>query len=108
MERGHPVRLSAQREHSDVVLTAGSERAWPADGQDVRAPGSESPRRRDNRQLPTIDRGLFDVEMTGQVSESLGLSPFADCKSFLQVVRRNRLIVQRHSYGHSGARAVIK
>jgi hypothetical protein len=33
-ERGHPVRLSAQREH----LSIGSERTSPAGGQDVRAP----------------------------------------------------------------------
>ena len=38
MERGHPVRLSAKREHRLKVITK-AERAAHAGGQDVRAPG---------------------------------------------------------------------
>ena len=39
-ERGHPVRLSAQREQplSKAIQRGKSERALPAGGQDVRAP----------------------------------------------------------------------
>ena len=37
-ERGHPVRLRAQREYSLARLFQVSERAWPAGGQDVRDP----------------------------------------------------------------------
>ena len=38
MKRGHPVRLSAQRELSEVIVPPRYERASPAGGQDVRAP----------------------------------------------------------------------
>jgi hypothetical protein len=42
MERGHPVRLSAQREPPlKGILPAKSERASLAGGQDVRAPFGE-------------------------------------------------------------------
>jgi hypothetical protein len=41
-ERGHPVRLSAQRESPfQGILPARSERLAPAGGQDVRAPSSD-------------------------------------------------------------------
>ena len=38
MERRHPVRLSAQRELSEVIVPPRYERASPAGGRDVRAP----------------------------------------------------------------------
>jgi hypothetical protein len=40
MERGHLVRLSAQRERNQSALCHESERALPAGGQDARAPST--------------------------------------------------------------------
>jgi len=40
MERGHPVRLSAQHEQNQSVLCHWLERALAAGGQDVRAPST--------------------------------------------------------------------
>ena len=40
MERGHPVRLSAQREQDQSGLCHELERALSAGGQDVRAPST--------------------------------------------------------------------
>src|SRR6266436_1226049 len=45
--------------------------------------------------------------MTGQISEAFGLRALTDCEALIQVIRRNRLIVECHANGNRGAGVVV-
>ena len=65
-------------------------------------------RHANNRQLPIINRSFLDVEMTGEISKPLGFGPFPNCEAVFEVVRWNRLVVERNAYRRSTACARVK
>ena len=65
-------------------------------------------RRANNRQLPIIYRSFLDVEVTGEKGKPLSFGSFPDHEPVFEVVRWNRLVVERDAHGHSRAGAGVK
>src|SRR5216683_3877992 len=65
-------------------------------------------RRAHQTQLPVFNRSARDRQVTGEIGQPLGFGSLANREAVLEVVRRNRLIVEHDSDRYGAARPIIQ